>query len=73
MVAGRRGSEGRIVPVSPGLTSPLVIDESLNSRIATDLKLRGRDAVSVGELKLRGLQTRNYCFASSGSIQTASS
>ena len=56
MVAGRRGSESRVIPVPPGLRSPLVIDESLNSRIATDLKLRGRDAVSVGELNLRGLQ-----------------
>jgi hypothetical protein len=41
MVAGRRGSESRVIPVPPGLRSPLVIDESLNSRIATDLKLRG--------------------------------
>lgn len=31
----------------------LVIDASLNKRIATELKRRGRDAIALSELKLR--------------------
>jgi hypothetical protein len=34
----------------------LVIDEDIDNRVATELKARGREAVAVSELLLRGLK-----------------
>lgn len=36
-----------------GTPAALVIDASLNKRIATELKRRGRDAIALSELQLR--------------------
>ena len=54
MVAGRRSSEGRIAFQSLVAGAILVIDESLNPRIAAEVRARGRDAISVQQLRLKG-------------------
>lgn len=54
-MASRRGSKNRSVENNLlALGSLLVIDEGLHPRLATELRCRGRHAVSVQELKLKG-------------------
>lgn len=52
MVAGRPARRSGLTPRR--IDPVLVIDESLPKRVAAELKARGRDAVTVAHLRLRG-------------------